>query len=208
MMHTSLARRAFMAASLLALAGCVNLLPNPEAPSALIALPQEGSAAPSAQLQADVSVLPPDAPRAYSGADIAVADGPELVFLSSVRWADIAPRLMQGAVVDALAKAGGPGHATTAQQGVRADYDLRWRIIDLSVSKETGPVNVKVDVSLAESEGRRALAQGTFGATANPASKTQRDRAVALAKAAQDAANQVADFVVKNAKAVPPTGPR
>ena len=65
--------------------------------------------APDAPLQTDVAVYPPDATRAFSGVDIAVRDDQELVYLGDVRWADSAPRLLQTAVVDSLARAGGEG---------------------------------------------------------------------------------------------------
>lgn len=193
---------AALSVSAVSLAGCVNLLPNPEVPLALIALPPDRAAAPSSPLQADVSVLPPDSSRAYSGVDIAVSSGQELVYLADVRWADAAPRLVQNAVVNALSKAGGDGRVTTAQQGVHADYELRWRIVDLSVSKEVGPVRVSLSASLVDSDSRRSVAQAQVEATGTPASSAPRDRAAALAVAAQQAADKVADFVTKNAKPV------
>lgn len=199
---------AFAALSVFAtsLGGCVNLLPNPEVPLALIALPPDRAAAPAAPLQADVSVLPPDSSRAYSGVDIAVSSGQELVYLADVRWADAAPRLMQNAVANALSKAGGEGRVTTAQQGVIADYELRWRIVDLSVSKDVGPVRIALSASLVDAGNRRSVAQTQIEATGAPTSSAPRDRAAALAAAAQQAADKVADFVTKNAKPVPAFG--
>jgi ABC-type uncharacterized transport system auxiliary subunit len=180
------------------MAGCVNLLPNPEVPQALIALPPDRAKAPQAPLAADISVLPPDSSRAFSGVDIAVSNNQELVYLADVRWSDAAPRLLQNAVVNALAKAGGPGRVTTAQQGVRADYELRWRIIDLSVGKDVMPVVVVVSASVVDAESRRSIAQGEFRATGKPVTRAPRDRAAALAMAAQDAADEVAAFVARS----------
>jgi ABC-type uncharacterized transport system auxiliary subunit len=192
------------------LSACVSLLPETQVPLALISLPAERARAPATPLAADVSVLPPDSSRAFAGVDIAVSDNQELVYLGDVRWADTAPRLLQGAVVDALSKSGGPGRATTFQQGVRGDYELRWRIVDLSVGKETLPVRVEVTAILVNAETRRTIAQGTFKAEGNltPATHAPRDRAAALALAAQNAADQVANFVATNAKAIAPATPR
>lgn len=189
------------------LAGCVNLLPNPEVPQALIALPADRAKAPPMPLLADVSVLPPDSSRAFAGVDIAVSNNQELVYLADVRWSDAAPRLLQNAVVNALSKAGGAGRVTTAQQGVRADFELRWRIVDLSVGKDTMPVNVLVSASLVDAESRRSIAQGEFKATATPTTRNPRDRAAALAMAAQDAADQVAAFAAKSVVPVAPLAP-
>jgi cholesterol transport system auxiliary component len=189
------------------LAGCVNLLPNPEVPQALIALPADRAKAPPTPLLADVSVLPPDSSRAFSGVDMAVSNNQELVYLADVRWSDAAPRLLQNAVVNALSKAGGAGRVTTAQQGVRADYELRWRIIDLSVGKDVMPVSVIVSASVVDAESRRSIAQGEFKATGVPATRNPRDRAAALAMAAQDAADQVAAFAAKSVVPVAPFSP-
>jgi ABC-type uncharacterized transport system auxiliary subunit len=182
----------------LALGGCLSVLPEPEIPVALIALPAELAKTPSDPLRADVAVYPPDASRAYSGLDMAVRTGQELVYLANVRWVDTAPRLLQGAVVDALARAGGDGRAAPAQLGARVDYDVRWRIIDLSAGKETAPVNAVVEVSILDAATRRMIAQDTFKATDNPASREPRARAAAMATAAQSVADQVAEFVAKS----------
>lgn len=181
------------------LGACVSVLPEPQIPSALISLPASRAQAPADPLQADVSVYPPDSTRAYSGADIAVQTGQELVYLGDVRWADAAPRLLQSAVVDALALAGGEGRAVPAQLAARVDYEVRWRIIDLSASRETGPVRAQVEVSLLDSATRRVVAQGSFSATENPTDRAPRARAAAVALAAQSVADQVAAFVARSA---------
>ena len=113
----------------LAFGGCLSVLPEPEIPLALIALPADRAATPSSPLRADVAVYPPDASRAYSGLDIAVRADQEVVYLANVRWVDTAPRLLQGAVVESLSRAGGDGRAATAQLGARVDYDVRLNVI-------------------------------------------------------------------------------
>lgn len=187
----------------LGLSACISVLPDPVIPQALISLPADRAQAPEAPLLADVNVFSPDASRAYSGVDIAVRTEQELVYLADVRWVDAAPRLLQGAVVDALSKAAGEGMANPAQLGARADYDLRWRIVDFSVGRETRPVRVAVEANLVESRTRRVVAQQDFAAEGSPASSTPRDRAAALAIAAQTVADQVAAFAAGAAEAVP-----
>jgi ABC-type uncharacterized transport system auxiliary subunit len=182
-----------------ALGGCFSVLPEPQIPSALISLPADRAQAPADPLQADVSVYPPDSTRAFAGVDIAVRTDQEMVYLGDVRWVDAAPRLLQNAVVDSLAKAGGNGRAVTAQIGARVDYEVRWRIVDFSVSRDTGPVRVEVAVSLLDALTRRMVAQETFSATGSPSDRSPRARAAALALAAQSVADQVATFVAKSA---------
>jgi cholesterol transport system auxiliary component len=182
-----------------ALSGCLSVLPEPQIPSALIALPADRAQAPADPLQADVSVYPPDSTRAFAGVDIAVRTDQEMVYLGDVRWVDAAPRLLQNAVVDSLAKAGGNGRAVTAQIGALVDYEVRWRIIDFSASRDAGPVRVEVAVSLLDALTRRMVAQDNFSTTATPSDRAPRARAAALALAAQSVADEVAGFVAKAA---------
>ena len=192
--------------SALTLGGCVSVLPTPIIPSALISLPADRAVAPADPLQADVAVYFPEASRAFSGADIAVRDSQELIYLSDVRWADTAPALLQGAVVNSLTKAGGPGRAAPGQMGAQTDYDLRWRILDMSVSKANGAVHIEVQASILDSGTRRMIAQQTFSAEGSPADGTARARAAALALVAQKTADEVAAFVAKTVTAKPRPG--
>jgi ABC-type uncharacterized transport system auxiliary subunit len=185
------------------LASCISVLPEPFIPSALIALPAERATAPSTPLQADIAVYPPESSRAFAGADIAVRQEQELIYLNDVRWSDNAPSLLQGAVVNALTKAGGTGRAAPAALGADVDYDVRWRIVDLSAGRETAPVRVEVQVSLVDASNRRMVAQQTFSGEASPSDRAPRARAATLAVVAQQVADQVAAFVASNAVAKP-----
>jgi len=193
--------------SALALGGCVSVLPTPIIPLALIALPADRATAPSDPLQADVSVFFPEASRAFSGADIAVRDGQELIYLSDVRWADTGPSLLQGAVVNALTKAGGPGRAAPGQLGAQTDYDLRWRIVDMSTGRATAPVRIEVQASILDSGTRRMIAQQSFSAEGSPSNGEARSRAAALALVSQKVADEVAAFVAKTVKPKMPLAP-
>jgi ABC-type uncharacterized transport system auxiliary subunit len=186
-------------ASATAMSGCVSVLPEPFIPTALIALPADRAKAPSAPLQADVAVYQPETSRAFAGADIAVRNDQELIYLGEVRWSDNAPSLLQGAVVNALTKSGGPGRAVPAALGADVDYDVRWRIVDLSTGRETAPVRAEVQVSLVDSGSRRMVAQQSFTAEGSPTDRAPRSRAAALALVAQDVADQVAAFVASTA---------
>jgi len=179
------------------LGACVSVLPTPVVPSALISLPADRAIAPADPLQADVGVFFPESSRAFASADIAVRDNQELIYLSDVRWADTAPSLLQGAVVNSLTKAGGPGRAAPGQLGAQTDYDLRWRVVDMSVSKGAGPVRIEVQASLMDSGTRRMVAQQSFTAEGVPDAATARARAAALAIAAQKVSDDVAAFVAK-----------
>lgn len=203
-MKTQLVALAF---ATLALGGCVSVLPTPTIPSALISLPADRANAPADPLQADVAVYLPESSRAFSGSDIAVRDNQELIYLSDVRWSDIAPALLQGALVNSLTKASGPGKAVPGQLGAQTDYDVRWRIIDLSAGKNTSPVHAEVQVTLVDSGTRRMIAQKTFETEGTPSDKAPRARAAALALVTQKLADDVAAFVAKTVVAKPAFAP-
>jgi ABC-type uncharacterized transport system auxiliary subunit len=185
------------AAVALALSGCVSILPEPQTPDALVSLPPTRAAAPASPLQADVNVYPPDASSAFAGTDMAVRREQEIVYLSSMKWADAPARLLQGAVVDALAAGGGPGRASPAQIGARSEFDLRWRIVDLSIGGDGAPAVAAAQATLTNARDRRIIAQHTLRAEADAGSGAARDRAAALGEAAQALANQVAAFVAE-----------
>lgn len=197
---------AALALAAFATTGCVSVLPTPIVPSALISLPADRAVAPTDPLQADVGVFFPESSRAFASADIAVRDNQELIYLSDVRWADTGPALLQGAVVNSLTKAGGPGRAAPGQLGAQTDYDLRWRLVDMSVSKGAGPVRIEVQASLMDSGTRRMIAQQTFSAEGSPSEASARSRAAALALVAQKVSDDVAAFVAKTAKPKPAPG--
>lgn len=180
------------------LAGCVSVLPEPVVPDALVSLPAERATAPAAPLKADVNVYPPDASVAFAGLDMAVREQQEIVYLKDMKWADAPTRLLQSAVVNALSAGQGPGRASAAQMGIRTDYDVRWRLVDLSVGKGSGAAIASAQVSVAGSKDRRIIAQKSFRAEATPVSDTARDRAAALALASQSLADQVAAFVAES----------
>jgi ABC-type uncharacterized transport system auxiliary subunit len=190
-------------AAVLATSGCVSLLPEAMIPSALVSLPADRAKAPTSPLLADVAVFPPESSRAFAGADIAVRDDQEVIYLGDVRWSDTGPQLLQGAVVNALSQAQGPGRAVLGQLGAEVDYDVRWRIVDLSAGRETSPVRVEVQVSIMDAETRRPIAQKSISAEGTPADRAPRARAAALALAAQQVADQVAAFVTETVTARP-----
>ena len=76
----------------------------------------------------------------------------------------------------------------------------------MSVTGNAGPVNVVVEASVVETLSRRIIAQDRISSTRQPSSGSTQNRAAALALAAQDVANTVAEFVA--AKAVRPTADR
>lgn len=188
-----------VAAAALSASGCLSVLPQPVIPLALISLPADRAVAPAGELLTDVAVYLPEASRAFAGTDIAVRDAQELVYLADVRWADPAPQLLQGAVVNALSLASGPGRAVVGQIGAEVDYDVRWRIVDISAGRETAPVRVAVQVNLLDSLTRRTVAQEDFATEATPTDRAPRARAAALALATQKIADDVAAFVARTA---------
>lgn len=172
-------------------------------PSALISLPADRAIAPADPLQADVGVFFPESSRAFASADIAVRDNQELIYLSDVRWADTTPSLL-GAVVHRSPRRAVQAAQRRPSSAPRRDYDLRWRVVDMSVSKGAGPVRIEVQASLMDSAARRMVAQQSFTAEGVPDATTAHARAAALAIAQK--VSDVAAFVAKTVVAKPRPG--
>jgi len=185
--------------SLLSAPGCVSVLPAQEAPRALIAPPAASAKAPVSTLRANVVVHPPEASRAFSGSEIAVVSDQAIVYLKDVKWADLAPKLAQSAALNALARASGDGRGLLPQAPLPADYELFWRISDLSVSRGRQPVRAEAEAILAEAGARRIVATARFVQQAAPRGGADRQRADALALALQQLADDIAEFVAREA---------
>lgn len=181
-------------ASMMALSACVSFLPEPEAPGALYRLgPVDG--AQSIAFKGSVLVRQPEAPRIFSGIDIAARDGDDaLRLVKGVKWADRAPRMFQMTLLDFLGTNEG-GFAILPETGARADYELSWRLSEFVLAGRTGIA--RAELTLLDGKTRKPLKQLTVSSQKEAKSNTGGARAEALAEAGRDVARQAAQFVAE-----------
>ena len=178
----------------IALSACVSVLPEQEAPEGLYRF-----AAPTATypLDAVVAVREPEASRLFGGRAIASEDqAGSLRLVRGVEWADNATRLMQMAMLDALDDKGA-GVAVAFESSVQSDYELVWRVEDLTLAGTLA--RCRLEATLVEAGTRKVIAQTNVAAETPAAGSSNAERAQALASAGRACAGQIAGFVSEKA---------
>ncbi len=111
--------------SVLAVSGCVSVLPVPDAPDALYRI---DAAIVRPSLTANLIIREPDAPQIIAGQALVSEDTSGAVrFVPAVEWAGRSTRLLQLALVDSFA-VDGDGAAVLPESGVSAKYELPVRV--------------------------------------------------------------------------------
>jgi cholesterol transport system auxiliary component len=188
-----------LASAFVALAACVSVLPEPDAPDGLYRF---GAMTQTYPVEAVVAVREPEASRLFGGRVIASEDAAgALRLVRGVEWADNATRLMQVAMLDALDDKGA-GVAVALETGARADYELVWRIEDFSLAGTEARCDL--EATLVEANTRKVVAQTSVTSSASAAAASNASRALALAEAGRACVSEAAAFVSEKAAAPEP----
>ena len=128
----SVPKALLIGATALGLAGCVSVLPEPNAANALFEVSVADTAPHS--LSNDIVVRQPEAVRVFAGQSIVAAnDAGGLLLVPGVEWAGPSTQIMQLALINALNGGDGEGIAVSPAAGTRGDYEIEWRIRDLAL---------------------------------------------------------------------------
>ncbi len=119
------------AAILFSLAACGTFGP-PAAPQLYVLAPQAHALDDAPQVSWQLVVGEPDAPDSLNSARIALMRGVTMDYYANAAWADRAPALIQGALVDAFDKSGKIAAVARDTEGVRGDYRLESVLKDFS----------------------------------------------------------------------------
>ena len=178
-----------------ALTACVSVLPEPKAPEGLYRF---GPMPAHQALDANVAVREPEASRLFGGRVIASEDaGGALRLVRGVEWADIATRLMQVAMLDALDD-NGQGVAVAFESGVLADYELVWRVEDFTLAGTQA--RCSLEATLLNARSRKVIAQTNVTASVSANGASNEARVLALAEAGRACVGDVSAFVSEKAK--------
>ena len=186
-------KRSLIACVLLAplLAGCLSVLPEPDAPDALyrVSAVQKFDGLPD-----HVIVREPEAPRLLAGQGM-VSEGPNggLRLVPNVEWSGSATRQIQLAMVDSF-EVGDSGNAILPELGVSARYELGSQLKTLNLTGDTA--RCVMTLSLVTTRDRQLIALTEVSSSSTAASGSNRDRAIALREAASACAAQAAQFAV------------
>ena len=180
-----------------ALSGCVSVLPEPDAPDALYRIEV---ARDLTGLNQDLIIREPEAPRLIAGQGIVseASDG-ALRLIPGVEWSGSATRQLQLAMIDSFV-IGDEGHAVLPELGVVAPFEMASQIKALNL--EGNRAVCAMTASVVSTQGRELVARTEISANADAASRSGRDRALALRTAASNCAVQAAEFAIS---AIPAT---
>lgn len=185
-----------IAAGLLSLAACVNVIERAEAPEAYYRI---GPMQPMHRLQATITIREPEASRLFSGRAIAAEDGNGgLRIVRGVQWTDNATQMMQTALLDSL---GGEGQfaAMSADASGPAEFELAWRVSEFTLYGETA--RCRLDATLLKGRRRAVVAQTSLATSAISLDTTNAARAKALTDAGRACVSELASFIAAQTRA-------
>lgn len=186
MMHNSL----LACCAMLITCGCASVIPQTEPADALYRL---GAMAPEYRPGASVSIREPDGSRLMTGRAMVTEDVSGAIrIMKGAEWTDRATSLMQSALLDLL-DGQGENADVPAQAGALTEYELSWRIADLSLSGRVA--RCRLDLTLMAAMGPPSFHQGTVSETAEAEDMSQQARAIALAGAARACVRGAAAFI-------------
>lgn len=185
-------RSLIVLASLAGLAGCVSVLPKPEAPDAYYRI---GPIQPLHELKATVRIREPEASRLFSGRTIAAEDETgALRVVRGVQWTDNATEMMLGGLLDALNGEGEHAALPTGASGP-TEYEVTWRMSEFTLYGETA--RCRLDAALLKGRSRAVISQTTVSTTAVALDKSNAARAKALTDAGRACISELASFIAE-----------
>ncbi|BDX00242.1 ABC-type transport auxiliary lipoprotein family protein [Maricaulis maris] len=197
-------RAALVGLSALSVSACVSLLPESE-PVSVYRL----SAPQPAELTGDhwtvVEIDVPNAPRGLSGDQIAIMrNGSSLAYIAGARWISPAPRLLQSLVIDTFNANNAQLAPTRADDGVRADYELRLDMQEFEAIYDRGEgvaplIRVRISARLVAEQGRQFAGARVVTAEARATNNRTSDIVAAFDDAAQAASREIADWTASRA---------
>ncbi|MBC7769740.1 MAG: membrane integrity-associated transporter subunit PqiC [Phycisphaerales bacterium] len=186
-------KRALVLVSLTMLGGCITLLPEPPPPPATFVLEaQNVQPAQGAPIDAVVVVAEPTGERTILGSDLIWRTGDSIAYVSQTQWSSRAADALQQTLVETLVRQG--RFRSAARNGeARADYQIRWEVLDFEVQEETMTARFVADVRLVE-DGRQIVASRIITAEAPVSSRSSSVAADALARAAREGSARIGEF--------------
>lgn len=191
-------------APMLALGGCVTLLPPPPPPPRVFALEADGAVVGenATRIEGVLAVAAPSGERTILGSDLVWRDGDELAFVSQTQWSNRADAALQSMLIETLTRQG-RFQAVGRVSEARADYEIRWEVLDFEVVQESMQARFVANVQVLAMPGRRVIAQRIVTAEAPVSDRSASIAAHALARAAREGSARIGDFAAEAARGEP-----
>ncbi len=184
----------------LLLCGCISLLPEPPPPPRVFVLESADVAPLSQRIDATIAVAQPTGERTIMGTDVIWRTGDELAYVAQTQWSARAEFALQNMLIHTLAGQGAFNAATRTGE-TRANYEVRWDVLDFEVRDEAMQARFAADVRIVASPGRRIIAQRVIEAQAPVSDRSSSVATQALARAAREGSARIGVFAAEAALA-------
>jgi ABC-type uncharacterized transport system auxiliary subunit len=175
------------------LGGCISLLPEPPPPPRTYVLEARDVAAlQGPPVDAVVGVALPTGERALLGSDLVWRTGDSIAFVAESQWSNRAADALQQVLTETLIRQG-RFRASTRSGEARADYEIRWEVLDFEVREEDMQAHFVADVRVV-SQGRRIVASRIISSEAPVSDRSSSIAAQALARAAREGGARIGEF--------------
>ena len=181
-----------------ALGGCISLLPEPPPPPRTYVLEAQGVQRLQGEpLDVVVAIAQPTGERALLGADLIWRTGDTIAYVGESQWSNRASDALQQVLTETVIRQG-RFRASTRSGEARADYEIRWEVLDFEVREETMTARFSADVRLV-AQGRRIIASELIVAEAPVSDRSSSIAAQALARAAREGSARIGMFAAEAA---------
>lgn len=180
------------------LGGCISLLPEPPPPPRIFVLEaQNVGQLDGAPVDAVIGVAAPTGERALLGADLVWRTGDSLAYVAQSQWSNRAADALQQMLAETLIRQG-RFRSSTRSGEARADYEIRWEVLDFEVREDDMKAHFVADVRLV-TQGRRIVASQIVSTEAPVSDRSASAAAQALARAARDGSARIGEFAANAA---------
>ena len=187
-------KRSLILAAIIALSGCISLLPKaPPPPRTFMLSAGQVERVQGAPVDAVIAVARPTGQRALLGVNLVWSSGDEIAYVGNTQWSAHADDALQALVVETLSRQGRFRAAVRTGETI-AQYEIRWEVLNFQVDNASMTARLRADVSLTQAPGRQVVAHELIEASAPVPGRSQTNAAAALTQAARDAAARIGLF--------------
>lgn len=177
----------------LLLSGCISLLPEPPPPPRTYVLEAQNVTELNGEpIDAVIGIAAPTGERAILGGDLVWRSGDTISYVAESTWSNRAADALQQTLAETVFRQG-RFRASTRSGEARADYEIRWEVLDFEVREESMTAVFRADVRLVE-QGRRIIASRMIETSAPVSARSSSVAAEALARAAREGSARIGEF--------------
>jgi ABC-type uncharacterized transport system auxiliary subunit len=186
--------------SALLLGGCITLLPEPPPPPRTYVLEARDVAQSNGTpVDGVVAIALPTGERAILGSDIVWRTGDSIAYVNQSQWSNRAADALQQMLAETLIRQG-RFRSSTRSGEARADFEIRWEVLDFEVREDDMKAHFRADVRLV-AQGRRIVGSQLVETEAPVSGRSSSAATEALARAAREGSARIGEFAADAALA-------